>query len=192
MYPIAPDSSRPPLFVRRRRELDELLLGARTMPCPHCHRTGMVVGHGLLFGYAEHGSELVVRGRRFLCSRRFRRSGCGRTFCVRLATVVAGFSVRTHALSRTLLAVVEGLCLKAAWERISSGLSLRSGYRLWRRLLDSQSHVRTRLCSRGPPPACSDSRPLAALIAHLQHAFGKECPCLCAEFQLELQSHLFG
>jgi len=142
-------------------------------------------------GYAEHDSSFVVRGRRFLCSRRFRRSGCGRTFCIRIASVVADFTVRTCTLSRMLLAVVSGLCVKAAWEqRALSALSLRSGYRLWRRIIVSQSHLRAGLCTLSRPPPCNDDRPVAQLLAHLQHALGP-VDCLFANFQLTLQRHLF-
>ena len=114
-----------PRFVGDRHDLDAVLAGARQIACPHCRRVGTVVGHGLLVGYAEHGSERVVRGRRLLCSRRFRRSGCGRTFSVLLATVLAGFTVRTRPLSQLLEWVVGGLCRKAAWQRASSHLTLR-------------------------------------------------------------------
>lgn len=151
----------------------------------------MVVGHGLLRGYAEHGSERVVRGRRLLCSRRFRRSGCGRTFAVLLATVLAGFTVRTGTISRFLEAVVGGLCRKAAWEQASSGLTLRTGYRLWARLLAMQSHIRTALCSLAPPPVLADPRPVAQLLAHLRQVLGTTA-CLCASFQLVFQRSWFG
>jgi hypothetical protein len=90
----------------------------------------MVVGHGLLVGYAEHGNERKVRRRRVLCSRRFRRSGGDRTFSVLLATVLAGFTVRTRPLSHLLEWVVGGLCRKATWQQASSDLTLRGGYRL--------------------------------------------------------------
>jgi hypothetical protein len=151
----------------------------------------MVVGHGLLVGYAEHGNEHVVRGRRLLCSRRFRRSGCGRTFSVRLASVLAGFVVRSRTLSRLLESVVGGLCRKAAWEQAASGLTLRSGYRLWARLLAVQSHVRTLLCGMRPPPASSDVRPVAQMLAHLRQVIG-HASCVLAGFQLAFQRSLFG
>lgn len=169
-----------------------MLADARQIACPHCRRTGMVIGHGLLVGYAEHGGERVVRGRRLLCSRRFRRSGCGRTFSVLLATVLAGFTVRTRSLSQLLEWVVGGLCRKAAWERASSGLTLRSGYRLWARLLAAQSHIRTALCGLGSPPALADARPTAQMLAHLRQALGGATACLFAGFQLALQRGLLG
>jgi hypothetical protein len=151
----------------------------------------MVVGHGLLMGYAEHGGEWVVRGRRLLCSRRFRRSGCGRTFSVLLASVLAGFVVRSGTLSRFLQSVVGGLCRKAAWERAAPGLGLRSGYRLWAHLLAVQSRVRTMLCGVASPPASADARPMAQMLAHLRELVG-DADCVLSGFQLAFQRGLFG
>ena len=178
--------------MRDLRGLDEALAGAKLVACPHCRRTGMLVGHGLLMGYAERTSDREVRGRRLLCSGRFRRSGCGGTFSVLLATVIAGFTVRTPTLSRFLESVVGGLCRKVAWEQGSAlGLSLRSGYRLWARLGAAQPHLRTSLYAVGPPPASTDARPIAQLLAHLRHAL--DAPeCLFAGFQLAFGRDLFG
>lgn len=152
----------------------------------------MLIGHGFLFGYAADGSDIVVRGRRLLCSRRFRRAGCGHTFSVLLAPMIAGFSVRTCTLSRLLSAVLSGLCINAAWTQLATtSLSLRSGYRLWRRLLAAQSHLRTTLASTSSPPACTDAQPLAQLLDHLKHVLGTT-DCVFAVFQLTFQRHLFG
>lgn len=185
-----------PRFVRDRHALDQLLAGAKQLSCPRCHRTGMLVGHGLLTGYAERGSEREVRGRRLLCSARFRRAGCGRTFSVLIATVIAGFTVRTPTISGLLEAVVGGLNRKAAWERLQGlvgapGLSLRSGYRLWDRLVAAQSGVRTALSGLMPPPVTTDARPIAQMLAHLRRALaGAECAI--AGFQLAVQRGVFG
>lgn len=157
----------------------------------------MLVGHGLLTGYAEHGNNREIRGRRFLCSSRFRRSGCGRTSSVLIATIVAGFTVRTPTIARLLEAVVGGLTRKAAWERAPAsasdapGLSLRSGYRIWGRLIAAQSRIRTALCGRTLPPATADPRPIAQMLAHLRHAFGG-AGCVFAGFQLAFQQGVFG
>jgi len=185
-------STLPPRFVRDREGLDAVLAEAKQIACPHCRRIGMVVGHGLLMGYAEHGGEWAVRGRRLLCSRRFRRSGCGRTFSVLLATVLAGFVVRARSVSRLLESVVAGgLCRKAAWKQAAPGLTLRSGYRLWARVVAVQSRVRTVLCGVGPPPASSDVRPIAQMLTHLRQVLGVTA-CLFAGFQLAFQRDLFG
>lgn len=181
----------PQRFVRDRQALNDVLAEAKQISCPHCHRMGMVVGHGRLMGYAEHTSEQEIRGRRLLCSRRSRRSGCGRTFSVLMATMVAGFTVRTHSLSRLLERVVAGLCRKAAWEQSGASLTLRSGYRLWARLVNAQSRVRTKLCAMMPPPACTDERPVAQMLAHLRQALGPS-ECVFAAFQLAFQCGVFA
>jgi len=185
-----------PRFVRDQRALDELLTAAKQMACRHCHRQGTLVGHGRLTGYAERGGEREVRGRRLLCSTRGRAQGCGRTFSVLLATVVARFTARATTIGALLEAVVLGLSRKVAWERVQSngsnapGLSLRSGYRLWDRLLAAQSAIRAALFDRTPPPASSDARPIAQVLAHLRLALG-DSGCLLASFQLALQRGLF-
>lgn len=186
-----------PKFVRDRPALDEALLHAKQTACPHCRRAGMVVGHGLLLGYAERGNDREIRGRRLLCSARFRRSGCGRTFSVLLATVIARFTARTSTVAALLEAAVRGSSRKAAWEWMQEsaagapGLSLRSAYRLWARLGAAQSRIRTALCALTQPPVITDSRPIAQVLAHLRLAFGG-AGCLLAAYQLGLQSGLFG
>jgi hypothetical protein len=184
-------------FVRDRLALEDLLARAKQISCPHCHRAGMLVGHGLLTGYAERGNDREIRGRRLLCSARFRRSGCGRTFSVLIATVVARFTARTPTISALLDAVVSGLSRKAAWEGLQQsvggtpGLSLRSGYRLWDRLVAAQSRIRTALCGLAPPPATTDARPIAQLLAHLRRALGGG-GCVLAAFQFAFQRGVFG
>jgi hypothetical protein len=192
---MAPQTA--PRFVRDRQALDELLSGAKQISCPRCHHAGMLVGHGLLTGYAERGGEREIRGRRLLCSAHFRRSGCGRTFSVLIATAVAGFTARTPTISALLGGVVGGLSRKAAWERAHApvggapGLSLRSGYRLWARLVAAQSRIRSALAGLTPPPPTTDGRPIAQVLAHLRHAFAG-AGCVLAAFQLAFQRGVFG
>jgi len=187
-----------PRFVRDGRALDELLEGAKQMACPRCRRTGMLVGHGLLTGYCERGSNREVRGRRLLCSARWRRSGCGLTFSVLIAVVVARFTVRTPTIAALLEAIVGGSSPKAAWERLqtSSGsgvprLSLRNGYRLWGRIVAAQSRIRTALSRLTGPPTTTDARPIAQMLAHLRSSLGP-AQCLFARFQLVLQEGVFA
>jgi len=178
-------------FVRDLDALDEVRLTIRCAPCPHCGRVGLVMGHGILRGYAEHSDTIVTRGRRFLCSNRFRKAGCGRTFCVTLASVIRGFTVRTVTLSRLMLALVSGHNRKVAWEQhCNPGLSLRTVYRLWQRVLDAQIPLRTALCTRAPPPSCADPRPFAQLAKHLDH-LPKHTDCLLARFQCDFQRSIF-
>ncbi len=180
-------------FARDEPALVGVLLGIKLVACPHCRRSGGLIGHGFLRGYAERGSERVVRGRRFFCSNRALRFGCGRTFSVALTTVLAGFVVRTLTLLCFALAVLGGLTRRAAWLGVAGGaFSLSSGYRLWRRLQAAQSALRARLSRETPVPACAAREPLAQLFAHFVAVLGgSDDADLFAAFQARTQRGLF-
>lgn len=175
------------------QELEFGELGVGLWPCPHCARCGTLIGHGFLRGYSERGQEREVRGRRLFCSNRQRRPGCGRTFSVKLATVIAGFIVRTLTLFRFASAVLGGLTRRAAWLGAAGGaLSLSSGYRLWSRLTAAQSALRARLSREVPAPACTAREPLAQLLAHLAVVVGSAgSDDHFTAFQLHAQRGLF-
>ena len=182
----------PVRFVSCQEALNDCLLKAKLMACPHCKLTGTLVGHGWVKGYAERGQERGIRGRRFYCSNRFLRPGCGRTFSILLDHVLSGFVVSVCTLLRFVVAVVAGTSRKAAWEQAATGaFSVASGYRLWRRLNQAQPHLRTRLCSVSSPPLCDAKGPFAQLLAHLKSVLGAT-DCLFSGFQSHFQVGLFG
>jgi hypothetical protein len=161
-------SAWPKRFVASEHELDLRQLGVELWACPHCAKSGTLIGHGYLRGYAERGEGRELRGRRLFCSNRGRRPGCGRTFSIKLSRVLAGFVVRTLTLFRFATAVLGGLTRRAAWLAAAAGaLSLSSGYRLWRRLHAAQSALRARLYREAPAPPSVAREPLAQLIAHI-------------------------
>jgi len=181
-----------PRFVCDESALGAVLLGIKLVACPHCRQTGALIGHGFLRGYAERGSERVVRGRRVFCSNRALRGGCGRTFSVKLSTMLAGFMVRTLILWSFVKSVLAGLTRRAAWLGAASGaLSLSSGYRLWQRLRGAQSALRARLCREAPPPPSAAREPLAQLFTHLGLVIGEGEADLLAAFQFRLQRGVF-
>lgn len=151
-----------------------------------------MIGHGLLRGYAERSSEVVVRGRRVFCSNRGRQPGCGRTFSILLSTVLVGFVVRTLTLLRFASAALRGLTRRSAWLGAAGGaLSLSSGYRLWRRLTGAQSWLRARLCLLSTPPDCGAREPLAQLFAHVSVVVSAAEPDLLEALQRQLQRGIF-
>lgn len=170
-----------------------MLFGLKLTACPHCRQTGALIGHGFLHGYAEQGSEEVVRGRRVFCSNRGRRRGCGRTFSVLLGSLLSGFVVRTLTLFCFATAVLGGQTRRAAWLREAQGaLSLSSGYRLWRRLNEAQSALRGRLCRVAQPPDSVAREPLGQLLAHLVLVVGKSEADPFSALQNKLQQGLLG
>jgi hypothetical protein len=120
--------------------------------------------------------------------------GCGRTFSVKLSTVLSGFVVRTLTLFCFATAVLGGLTRRAAWLTAACGaLSLSSGYRLWRRLNTAQSALRARLCREVPAPASTARESLAELVAHLALAAGAAAATVdvFAAFQERYEQGLF-
>ncbi len=178
-------------YFSNESELDQYRRGMKFVHCPHCGRVGFLIGHGFLVGYAEAGQEMVVRGRRFFCSNRYRRKGCGRTFSVVIADVLVGFMVRACTLFSFLQRVADGLSRKAAWERAAASFSLESGYRLWRRLSEAQTHIKAVLCRQRPPPYSPANEPLVQVLDHLLCVFPlSDCPF--ADFQSRFQTPLLG
>lgn len=172
-------------------KLNRFLRGLKLRACPHCGRVGFLIGHGVVRGYADTGQGRRVRGRRFFCSNRFRRLGCGRTFSVVFAEVIVGFVVRTQTLLAYIEAVVRGLSRKAAWQQSAPCFSQTSGYRLWQRLQLAQTRLKAWLCLLRPPPACAATEPLAQLLAHLRSVFPLSA-CPLSSFQQRFQRPLFS
>lgn len=160
-------------FFRDMGELDEFFARLRLQVCPRCGATGTFVRHGYIRG-AVSPSEYGIRGWRILCDRHSPRGrGCGWGPGLWLSGTLLRRCFTAGQLLAFLLALCEGLSVRAAWRAGGIALSLRTGYRLHRRLRLCQSVLRTCLRSRSPPPESeSASSPLQQVIAHLQEAFG--------------------
>lgn len=178
----------PPSFVSSVKRLDECLRFAKLQRCPHCKQSGTLIGHGFLRGYAEHGSELALRGRRLLCSNRLLRSGCGRTVVILLDWILPRFSVRAPRLFEFAKAVIGGASRRAAWlATATGGMALATGYRLWQQLQASQSYLRTLLSALSSPPKSLDAlEPWAQLLEHFAAEFGEfSCPFSAMQSRLQ-------
>lgn len=179
-------------FVRNREELAEELLVAKQRRCPHCGRLGTINGHGFLRGYSEDGVAGSLRGRRFYCSNRGRRPGCGRTFSVLMHQCLAGFLVRTPTLACFVLAVVAGGALCVAWTRAAQGrFSRSSGYRLWARFCGAVSHLRSALFGRGAPKDSAHESAVGQLLSELSRWAPDAAGDVLAGFQSSFQRRLF-
>ncbi len=160
-------------------------------PCPHCGAIGFLICHGYLRGYGETNDCDTIRGRRFFCSNRDRRKGCGKTFSLLFAHLLRGFSVSATTLWGFIKGVAKGLSRKAAWEGLRGGFSLETAYRLWRRTRHSQIPIRMRLSREKPPPATDSSEPLFEVIAHLETVF-PTASCPITAFQEHFQRGFLG
>ena len=169
--------------------LQQYCYSLKSRQCPHCGITGFLVCHGFLKGYSVTGQKQVVRGRRFLCSNRFQRVGCGRTFSVLLSEFIRDFMVTTGILWRLLMVVKEGQTVSESWKEIAPEFCVESGHRLWRRLWKSQSSLKTRLNRERPPPDRQTDDPMLQMAAHFKTVFPLS-PCPFAQYQSTFQESL--
>lgn len=171
----------PPRYVSDLAALSGLDDAVRCWRCPHCQRSGTLNAHGALRGGAENlpGKD-AVRGRRFFCSNRGNRPGCGRTCSVLLAQVLRHASVRTGSYWRFCCARLSGLGVLAAWEQARTGFSLESAYRWWRRWPQAVAALRSHLWRGREPPGslaealtqvCGAADPLAVFQLRTQRAW---------------------
>jgi hypothetical protein len=177
-----------PWFYRNAEEWNALAERLKQTPCPHCKVVGALNQHGFLYGFDESSPRhKTPRAHRIFCSNRQARSGCGRTFSVWLADKIRRLSLTTAGLWRFLQhAVADGLL--AAIRGSPRLLSDRTWQRIWQRFDHAQSHIRTALFGRCPPPPLPAAhRPAAEVLAHLQAAF-PDSPCPIATFQHTLRT----
>jgi hypothetical protein len=161
--------------------------------CPHCKAVGTLIRHGYLRSFDETSPQKTRHAQRVFCSNRNARPGCGRTFSVWLADKVRRLSLSAGALWRFLQLAVAGSLL-AAGHAVCGRLSDRTWQRIWKRFDRAQSHIRTALHGRCPPPDTPPQpigkpkrQPAAQVLAHLQAAF-PDAPCPIAAFQQATQT----
>ena len=179
-------SGLPPRYLPDPDALEQYRQSLKSTCCPHCGEAEQLISHGFLRGYAEAGSERVIRGRRFFCSNRHQRRGCGRTFSILLAQFLRRCIISAESVGRFLAGVCQGQNRKTAWEHTHCRLSLESAYRIAKRVQRMQSRLRTLLCRKGSPPASRASDPLCQVLGHLQQAFARTA-CPVAAFQVHFQ-----
>ena len=156
--------------------------------CPHCRAIGTLILHGWLYGYAENDEcRKVQRGRRIFCNnRKSRNNGCGRTFTVWSADTLRRMRLSAKSLWRFLMMVIS-LGNKAKARRLADiEISISSAYRVWKRFLNRQSHLRTSLSRWCAPPQSQARQPVEKTLAHLRVTF-PDTLCPIRTFQHRLQ-----
>jgi len=146
--------------------------------------------NGKLYGYAETDeNRKSCRGRRVFCNnRKSRNNGCGHTFSVWTADKVKRLRLGANTLWR-FFKLVSVLGNKAeALRTLNVDFSISSAYRIWKRFINSQSHIRTALARCCPPPKPSHAgQPAEETIAHLEAAFPREnCPIVAFQHRLQI------
>ena len=172
--------------------LDHAGVNIKLRPCPHCRRVGMLIHHGYLWGRPGYGpkrTERTRRARRFFCSNRRRRHGCGRTFSVYRADVLPGSTLTTSVAWHFLSTVATGISLEKAYLTLPSDVlfSWSTLLRLWRSFRRHLPAIRSRLADSYRLQAVSPTDAPRETILHLTRHLHDPPLNPIAVFQLRFQ-----
>lgn len=162
-------------YFRTTNAIEIFLRNINTLTCPGCGAHGTFVRHGYIRGSVST-SEYGIRGWRIYCDPDSPHGkGCGRAPAIWLNNTLLHRCFSTEQLCAFIQALLSGASVYFAWKQKLNFMTLRSGYRLFYRLKECQSILRTQLLSRSPPPEKkSAGLPLLQMFMHLQEAFGVE------------------
>lgn len=173
-------------FYKSTHELTEFCHDLKQIPCPHCRQRGALILHGYLVGYGEKADE-KIRGRRFFCSNRQHRHGCGRTFSLLAAGLLRCFSIAAPTLWCFMRGLALGLPSLIAFKATKTPLHIHAARRILRRVERAQTRLRSILLRHFPIPEPPDrEQPIAQTVNHLQTAF-PSASCPITAFQNILQ-----
>ena len=173
-------------YFNSAAEFDQYQKQLKFVPCPHCGKSGCLICHGYLRGYGQSGNEQVIRGHRFFCSNRYRKSGCGKTFSILSSNFLRRHIVPASTLWKFLQKVRNGLSRHAAWYQVGSPFSIKTGYGLWRKIKRRQTWIRTLLSRVKSPPLTDASEPVFQMIEHLYCVF-PDVSCPITAFHMRFQ-----
>lgn len=142
--------------------------------CPSCRKTGKLIFHGYLRGYAETSSEQVIRGRRIFCNNRKKSRGCGKTFSLLLPDFIARCTITSATLSTVIALLLKSCSPAAVARKVLGSFSNRYIYGLLVRLRLRQSFLRSKLLTRHSYEKLSCADPLLQTLHHLTEAFPDE------------------
>jgi hypothetical protein len=168
-------------YFKNINAINRFLESINTLVCPVCGACGAFVRHGFVRGSVS-ASEYGIRGWRIYCDPDSPHgAGCGWSPSIWLNSTLLYRCFSAEQLCNFIQALLSGRSVYSSWKHALSFMSLRTGYRLFHRLKECQSILRTQLLSRSPPPEKeSAGSPLLQMFRHLQEAFG-------AKFVSELQ-----
>ena len=105
---------------------------------------------------------------------------------------MARFMVSLSVLFAFVVNVVGGKTRHGAWKAMARhAMSLQTAYRLWKRIVASQHHMRARLCTAATPPPSLSTSPVSHLLEHMKLLWPSVANSF-EEFQLHFQLPLFG
>ena len=161
-----------------------------SLQCHQCRASGQLVSHGFVF--KQRSRRLSERvGKRVLCSNRYGRSGCGRTFQLYLDSEVPCLQYGAAQLTAFIVAILANLSVVRAYQCAVGCTETRHGWRwinrLMGRLMEYRCAVKTAILP-ALPTISSRCRRLQLLLPTLAALPTSAVRCPCSDFQHNTQS----
>jgi len=153
------------VYYRTHRELEGLREGLKLRACPFCGVVGRLNRHSFV-----HDEARRVVGQRVFCNGRSGGAGCSRTFRLLQCRIFSNHQITLAVLWRYVQGLMAGKRKSTAFRDSGCCLHSSAAYRLYRRLWERQTHLRTRLLGAMPtirPPTAE-----GVLVQTLVHLVG--------------------
>ena len=179
-------------YYSSEEELDQFYIKLKLIQCPHCKLIGCLILHGFLYGFDEKiYNKTITRGRRFFCSNRNRRTGCGRTFSFLKSNIIKGFIITASSIWKYLNNLASNMSKKESFSTLEIIHSDSAVYRLFNSFKLKQGNIRSLLSRISKPPELNNTTdPMIQTIMHLKETFNG-CDCPVAAFQYRFQTSFF-
>ena len=162
------------------------------LECTHCAKNDQFVSHGVVYKHRSSSHREKV-GKRILCSKRYGRQGCGRTFQIYVADEIPSFRYGAAHLFVFITALIAKSTIEAAYLQATGQSESRNAWRWLNKLMIKLSEYRTFLKSRKADcfnQTRSSSNQLKHLLPTLARLFTSTNNG-CFGFQLRQQQPFF-
>ena len=166
-----------PKFVDSYKKLAEVSDSIRMRFCPHCQKSSSLVKHGYIWGVdysSKQPDSKIIRARRFFCSNKGTRCGCGKTVTVYHFHSIPKTSILAPLLWQWLQIVLDGFSIHSAWYYSGIKFSLSTAYRLWHKAKTHISYWKSQLVRLTDWSTISGTSVLGQVLNHFKSAFEAE------------------
>ncbi len=155
------------------------------LECVHCKKNDQFVSHGFIYKQRSMKVSEPV-GKRIICSNRYGRSGCGRTFQLYVAGEFPSLQYGTAHLFIFISSLLANLTVSQSYQKATGQQGSRNAWRwlnkLMNKLIDYRSFLKT--CTQTLSTRFSTrARRLQILLPTLTRLIALTDNCPCSHYQ---------
>lgn len=113
---------------------------ANGIQCKNCGTHENLILHG--YSYKTQNIYKIKTGRRFFCSNRWNKKGCGRTVQKYIKKFIPFHLYSTLQIFTFIINIIHGCSVKKSYTKATDSINHRNGYRWLKKLKDKSYEVR--------------------------------------------------